>query len=111
MLTVVHQSGQAAACNLRHPVDERMARWLLMTQDRVGQSDVPLTHEFLASMLGVQRPTVSVVTRTLQTAGLIRQRRRMITIVDRAGLEESACECYGAIRRKFARLLPKTYSE
>ena len=105
------QTLQSVACNAAHPVEARCCRWILMTHDRVGRSDLPLTHEFLAAMLGVQRPTVSVVTRTLQTAGLITQRRRLITVVDRAGLEEAACECYGVIRRRFNHYLPKTYSE
>jgi DNA-binding transcriptional regulator YhcF (GntR family) len=70
---------------------------------------LPLTHEFLAEMLGVQRSTVSLVTRTFQTAGLITQGRGIIIITDRAGLEEVACECYGTIRRSFERLLPRTF--
>lgn len=105
------QTLQTVACNAAHPVEARCCRWILMTHDRVGRAELPLTHEFLAAMLNVQRPTVSVVTRTLQTAGLITQRRRMITVVDRSGLEDAACECYGAIRRRFSQLLPKTYSE
>jgi CRP-like cAMP-binding protein len=105
------QTLQTVACNAAHPVEARCCRWILMTHDRVGRAELPLTHEFLAAMLAVQRPTVSVVTRTLQTAGLITQRRRMITVADRAGLEEAACECYGAIRRRFTYYLPKTYSE
>jgi CRP-like cAMP-binding protein len=105
------QTLQSVACNAAHPVEARCCRWILMTHDRVGRSELPLTHEFLAAMLGVQRPIVSVVARTLQTAGLITRRRRLITIVDRAGLEEAACECYGAIRRRFTYYLPKTYSE
>jgi len=71
---------------------------------------LPLSHEFLAEMLGVQRSTVSLVTRTLQTAGLITQGRAIITIADRTGLEEVACECYGIIRKSFERLLPRTYT-
>ena len=77
--------------------------------DRADGDTLPLTHEFLAEMLGVQRSTVSVVTRTLQTAGLIRQSRGSITILDRAGLEETTCECYGKIRQVYQRLLPSTY--
>ena len=71
---------------------------------------LPLTHETLAEMLGVQRSTVSIITRTLQNAGLITQSRGGIMVMDRAGLEEVACECYGTIRRNFDRLLPKTHS-
>jgi len=77
--------------------------------DRADQDSLSLTHEFLAEMLGVQRSSVSVVTRTLQTAGLIQQSRGGITAIDRAGLEDTACECYGRIRRIYQRLLPGTY--
>jgi CRP-like cAMP-binding protein len=101
---------QIVACNAVHPVEARCCRWILSVHDRVDQDTLPLTHEFLAEMLGVQRSTVSVVTRTLQTAGLISQKRGVITVTDRAGLEESVCECYGSIRRAFERLLPGTYT-
>ena len=106
----LHQALQLVACNALHPVEARCCRWILMTHDRVDRANFPLTHEFLAQMLGVHRPTVSVVARTLQTAGLIATRRGAITVTDRAGLEESACECYGVIRRAFTRLLPGTYN-
>jgi len=104
------QAYHTVACNAVHPVEARCCRWILSTQDRVRQTDLPLTHEFLAEMLGVQRSTVSLVVRALQTAGLIRQGRGVISVSDRAGLEESACECYGAIRRNLERLLPHTYT-
>ena len=104
------QTFQSVACNAVHTVEARCCRWILSTQDRVGQRDLPLTHEFLAEMLGVQRSSVSLVVRALQTAGLVRQGRGVISVSDRAGLEESACECYGAIRRTFERLLPRTYT-
>jgi Mn-dependent DtxR family transcriptional regulator len=81
-----------------------------MSADRTNADNIPLTHEFLAEMLGVGRPTVSLVARTLQTAGLIDYRRGLITIVDRAGLEEVACSCYRTIRRAYEELLPMTYS-
>jgi CRP-like cAMP-binding protein len=100
---------QNVACNAVHSVEARCCRWILSIQDRLDHDTVPLTHEFLAEMLGVQRSTVSIITRTLQTAGLIRQGRGVITITDRAGLEEAACECYGKTRRVFERLLPHTY--
>jgi CRP-like cAMP-binding protein len=103
------QTFQTVACNAVHNVETRCCRWILSTHDRVDQDTLPLTHEFLAEMLGVQRSTVSIIARTLQTAGLITQSRGMITVADRAGLEEAACECYGQIRRTFERLLPKTY--
>jgi DNA-binding IclR family transcriptional regulator len=79
--------------------------------DRADQDTVPLTHEFLSDMLGVQRSSVSVVTRTLQTAGLIRQNHGSITVTVWAGLEETACECYGRIRRIYQRVLPGTYPQ
>ena len=104
------QSFQTVACNAVHGVEARCARWILSTHDRVDQDTLPLTHEFLAEMLGVHRSTVSLVTRTFQTAGLITQSRGVITVADRAGLEDVACECYGIIRRNFERLLPNTYA-
>ena len=104
------QTFQTVACNAKHDVEARCCRWVLSTHDRVDHDDLPLSHEFLAEMLGVQRSTVSLVTRTLQTAGLITQSRGVITVTDRAGLEDAACECYGVIRRNFERLLPKTYT-
>jgi CRP-like cAMP-binding protein len=103
------QTFQIVTCNAVHSVEARCCRWLLSTHDRVEQDTLPLTHEVLAEMLGTQRPSVSIVLRTLQTAGLIHQRRGRIVIMDRAGLEEAACECYGKIRRSYERLLPRTY--
>ena len=103
------QTFQTVACNAVHPVEARCCRWILATLDRAEREDLPLTHEFLGEMLGVQRPTVSLITRSLQNAGLIRQGRGVITVVDRDGLEEAACGCYRAIRRSFERLLPGTY--
>jgi CRP-like cAMP-binding protein len=100
---------QTVACNAVHSVEARCCRWILMSQDRINQPDLPLTHEFLAEMLGVQRSTVSDVARTIQDKGLIRQGRGVITITDRRGLEATSCECYGVIRQKFEQLLPHTY--
>ena len=102
---------QNVACNAAHKVEQRCARWLLMCGDQTEDDAFELTQECLAEMLGVQRSSVSVVTRTLQTAGLIRQLRGSITVTDRAGLEEVACECYGKIRRIYERLLPGTYRQ
>lgn len=101
---------QSVACNGLHSVDVRCSRWLLMTHDRVGKDSFPLTQEFLAEMLGVHRPTVTVAARMLQRAGLIRYSRGVVTILDRAGLENAACECYGIVRRRFERLLPLTFT-
>ena len=103
------QTFQTVACNAVHAVEARCCRWILSMHDRADGDTLPLTHEFLAEMLGVQRSTVSVVARTLQTAGLIRQSRGGITITDRAGLEEATCECYRKIRSVYQRLLPTTY--
>ena len=96
---------QSVACNALHDVPQRAARWLLMTADRTGDR-FQLTHEYLAAMLGVRRPTVTLIARDLQAAGLIAYRRREIVITDRAGLEKAACECYGVVKAQFDRLLP-----
>jgi CRP-like cAMP-binding protein len=104
------QTFQTVSCNALHPVEARCCRWILSMHDRADGETLPLTHEFLAEMLGVQRSTVSVVTRSLQTAGLIRQSRGGITVTDREGLEGAACECYSRIRRLYERLLPGTYT-
>ncbi|QRM28687.1 Crp/Fnr family transcriptional regulator [Microvirga sp. VF16] len=103
------QTLQTVACNAVHSVEARCCRWLLMSQDRVGEAELPLTHEFLAEMLGVQRSTVSEVTRTLQDKGLIQQGRGMITVLDRPALQKATCECYGIIRQRYQQLLPQTY--
>jgi len=100
------QTLQSVACNATHSVEARCCRWILSTRDRWASDELPLTHEFLSEMLGVQRSTVSAVTRALHEAGLISQSRGVITIVNRRGLEETSCECYEIIRRRFAQLLP-----
>lgn len=92
---------QTAACNRAHSLEQRMSRWLLMTLDRVGRPEFSLTQEFLAQMLGVRRPTVSITGAALQRAGLIRYSRGRIAVVDRRGLEATACECYERMRREF----------
>jgi len=92
---------QSTACNAVHSVEQRLARWLLTAQDRVDRNDFPLTQEFVAMMLGTTRPTVTVVARTLQRAGLISYRHGHLTILDREGLEHASCECH----RVAARLL------
>jgi CRP-like cAMP-binding protein len=97
---------QSVACNALHSVEARFCRWLLTCHDRISTNTVALTQEFLADMLGVQRTTVTAVARTLQEKGVIRYRRGVVDIVDRAGLEALTCECYGVIRRTYGRLLP-----
>ena len=94
---------QSAACNGLHPVSTRLARWLLMVHDRVGDQPLPFTHEFLAQMLGVQRSTVTVEANALQQGGAISYRPGEITVVDRERLERSACECYFVVRERFER--------
>jgi CRP-like cAMP-binding protein len=100
-----NQISQATACNRLHPIEQRCARWLLMTWDRVHSDHFPLTQEFLAQMLGVRRPSVSVVANLLQRAGLIRYSRGIMTITDPAGLEAATCSCYRVIRDEYDRLL------
>jgi CRP-like cAMP-binding protein len=104
------QAYHTVACNAVHPVEARCCRWILSTHDRLDQDALPLTHEFLAEMLGVQRSTVSSVLRSIQMSGLIEQRRGGIQVTDRAGLEQAACECYRKIRSRFEKLLPATYT-
>lgn len=89
-----------------HPVPERLCRWLLMSHDRVGRDEFPMTQEFMAEMLGVRRQTVTVTAGLLQEAGLITFRRGLIRIIDRSRVEESACECYGVIRALYDRIFP-----
>jgi CRP-like cAMP-binding protein len=91
------QAQQIAACNRLHEVDERLARWLLMTQDRVRMEILPLTHDLLADMLGTRRSSVTVAAGILQRAGIIDYRRGKVHILDRQKLEEAACECYPVI--------------
>ena len=94
------QVTQIAACNRLHEVDERLARWLLMSADRVGSNSVPLTQEFLAQMLGTRRSSVTVAAGILQRAGIIAHTRGDVEIIDRRKLEEASCECYGIMRRQ-----------
>jgi CRP-like cAMP-binding protein len=99
------QISQQVACNGLHLVEERCARWLLLTHDRVGADEFPLTQEFLAQMLGVRRTSVTAVSGVFQKAGFISFRRGWMRITDREGLENTACECYGVVREVFDRLL------
>jgi CRP-like cAMP-binding protein len=96
---------QNVACNAIHRVDQRCARWLLMCADQVEDDTFELTQEYLAEMLGVRRSTVTVVAGTLQRAGLIHYRRGAITVLDRRGLEATACECYRIVRDGYERPL------
>jgi CRP-like cAMP-binding protein len=94
------QSTQIAACNRLHEVEERLARWLLMSQDRVGGELLPLTQEFLAQMLGTRRASVSVAAAALQNAGMIKYSRGNVGILDRKKLERKACHCYAVIEQQ-----------
>jgi CRP-like cAMP-binding protein len=94
------QVAQTAACNAAHSLEQRLARWLLLTRHRAGSEQLPLTHEFLSMMLAVRRAGVTVATGTLQQAGFIRNRRGIVTILDTEGLEEVSCECYRLIREQ-----------
>ncbi len=100
----IAQMMQSTACNVLHQVPHRCARWLLMTHDRMRRQDFTLSHEFLAAMLGVQRPTVSEIAARLQNAGLIRYTHGRITIRHRRGLEKASCGCYAIMRAQFDRL-------
>lgn len=99
------QVAQTAACNAAHLVEQRCARWLLMTHDRVNGGEFPMTHEFLALMLGVRRAGVTLTMCALQEARLVSYTRGRVAVTDRAGLERAACECYGTVRGHFERLL------
>jgi CRP-like cAMP-binding protein len=92
------QTAQLAACNRLHDIDQRLVRWLLMCQDRVDSQLLPLTHEFLAQMLGTGRPSVSLAAGVLEEAGLIENLRGTVRVLNRKNLEAAACECYGVIQ-------------
>ena len=99
------QSQQSAACNASHSIEARMCRWLLYMRDLAGSDDLSLTQEFLAQMLGVRRPSVSLVANTLQKRGLIKYSRGRIHLLDLKGLQKGACECYGTVKAHYQRLL------
>lgn len=106
---VLVQALVSGGCNVAHTVSQRLARWLLMMQDRMDTNQVPLTQELLSAMLGVRRPTVTLAAQQLQEAGCIRYKRGSVTIRDREELERWSCECYGVIRDAYTKLLPHTY--
>ena len=98
------QISQTALCNRVHSVEERLARWALVNQDRTDRRQLPLTHEFLARMLGVNRSTVSLTAATLQRAGIVRYTRGNFTILDRERLEDVACDCYRTVKEQYKKL-------
>ncbi|HEY6968344.1 MAG TPA: Crp/Fnr family transcriptional regulator [Candidatus Angelobacter sp.] len=104
LLANLVQSAQNAACNRLHTIGERLARWLLTCHDRVESDRIPLTHEFLAQMLGAPRTTVTLAAGMLHQAGLIDYSRGNVTVKNRAELENAACECYRVVRQEFQRL-------
>ena len=107
MYALMRQILYGAACNRIHSMEERCARWLLMTHDRAGHDSFPITQEFLSHMLGVRRATVNVATGMLKKAGLIRNTPGNVTVIDRPGLESVSCECYKAIVKVYQPLVPK----
>jgi CRP-like cAMP-binding protein len=104
---LITQMAQTAVCNRHHSLDQQLCRWLLLSLDRLEGSELAMTQELIANMLGVRREGVTEAATKLQRHGLIRYARGHITILDRAGLEERTCECYAVVRREYERLLPK----
>jgi CRP-like cAMP-binding protein len=103
---VLIQLQHVAACNALHPVEARMARWLLHIHDRIDDNAIPLTQEALSELLGVRRTTVTLVVRRLRSSGAVRSARRGLVEIDRPRLEEAACECYEVMRREFEQIFP-----
>ena len=102
------QVSQTAVCNRHHSVEQQVCRWLLLTLDRLPSSELTMTQELIASMLGVRREGITETAGNLQREGLISYRRGHITVLDRSGLESHACECYGVVKKEFHRLLSDT---
>lgn len=101
---LTHMS-QTAVCNRHHSVEQQLCRWLLLTLDRLGTGELTMTQELISNMLGVRREGVTEAAGRLQGHGYIRSRRGHITVLDRAGLEQQVCECYGVVKKEFKRLL------
>jgi len=106
-VTFTNQAARSSACNRMHEINQRLARWLLLVHDRVAGDELALTQEFLSEMLGVRRPSVSLAASTLQHAGLISYRWGRITVLNRAGLEDSACEDYQQTVDEFESVFPR----
>lgn len=102
------QMAQTAVCNRHHSLDQQLCRWLLLSLDRLSGSELRMTQELIANMLGVRREGVTEAALKLQAAGLIRYARGHITVLDRAGLEQRTCECYAVVKDEYDRLLPAT---
>ena len=103
---LITQTSQTAVCNRHHSVEQQLSRWLLSTLDRIPASELVMTQELVASVLGVRRESVALAAGKLQQAGYIRYRRGHISVLDRIGLEASACECYAVVKKELSRLLP-----
>jgi CRP-like cAMP-binding protein len=101
------QMAQTAVCNRHHTVDQQLCRWLLMSLDRLGSTELSMTQKLIADMLGVRREGVTEAAGKLQKLGLIEYSRGRIVVLDRAGVERHACECYQVVKREYARLLPR----
>ena len=99
---------QTAVCNRRHTLDQQFCRWLLLSLDRLPSNELVMTQELIANMLGVRREGVTEAAGHVQNAGLIKYTRGHIIVLDRAGLEARACECYAVVKKEFDRLLPGT---
>ena len=100
------QVAQLAACNARHTLSQRLARWLLVAHDRTGHGELALTHEFLSQMLGVRRAGVTMGVQVLEAAGSIAAQRGRVTVLNRGKLEHVSCRCHGVVKAEYARLLP-----
>jgi CRP-like cAMP-binding protein len=103
---LITQMAQTAVCNRHHTLDQQLCRWLLLSLDRLQGSELVMTQELIANMLGVRRECVTAAAIRLQQAGLIRYQRGHITVLDRVGLEQRSCECYAVVRKEYDRLLP-----
>ena len=103
---LITQMAQTAVCNRHHSLDQQLCRWLLLSLDRLASSELVMTQELIANMLGVRREGVTEGALKLQEAGLIRYARGRITVLDRPGLEERTCECYAVVKKEYDRLLP-----
>lgn len=103
---LITQMAQTAVCNRHHSVDKQLCRWLLLSLDRLPSSDLAMTQDLIANMLGVRREGVTAAAGSLQKAGLIKYRRGLITVLDRKGLQARTCECYQVVKTEYERLLP-----
>ncbi|MCJ0762136.1 Crp/Fnr family transcriptional regulator [Variovorax terrae] len=103
---LITQMAQTAVCNRHHSLDQQLCRWLLLSLDRLPSSELAMTQELIANMLGVRREGVTEAAGHLQAAGLIRYQRGHITVLDRHGLEQRTCECYAVVKKEYDRLLP-----